>query len=98
MILLLNFAILGSEKSFYVAAKRMKYLIDYKKEENNEEDRDEEEEKEESNDDISLIMALFPFPFDSYDVIQLFRTECDQTGLFASLPEKLQAEIIELIK
>lgn len=43
-------------------------------------------------------MALFPVPFDSYDVIQLFGTACDQTGLFASLPEELQAEIIELIK
>ena len=101
LIILLNFTKMGFSPAYLRAAKLIPTLIKYRrlevKNENNEEEEEEEEEnEEEENEDDECIMLLTPFkvPFDSYDIITLFKEVSDQTGLFQGLPPELQQKIM----
>jgi hypothetical protein len=66
-------------------------------EDDKEEAGDEDEEEDEETDEITRIVAPFQMPFDKFDVIALYRTVGDESGLFQILDAELQAKIGDLL-
>ncbi|OHT13563.1 hypothetical protein TRFO_03314 [Tritrichomonas foetus] len=108
---LLNFTKMGYQQAYLTTAKLLPTLVEYKRiadsgvdeveeeEEEAEEDENDENEGDDDDDDDEKDELITPFavPFDTFDVITLFKEVSDQTGLFASLPPELQQKIMSIL-